>query len=260
MYSNTINLSIGALLILLLSACGKSATENPLKGIKHGIWIPANNNISEISRRPKDAPDSIIFFTPPLLVINNEFEISTWNGFFFTHKVKMNKKDKNWYLGVYDCQITSTKDTLMCIYTDAYNRKIRIPYIYIIEKSISPPITDIFVSIDSTIWGNTSALSTMPDSFMFLADLKMMTGRSFKTISMKWREYLPEYKFDTGEYALLILHTDDSLSIVQFKWETYVLKRINPQIDSIELISLNRTNNRNEIVVLKKFKTPQKME
>ncbi len=266
MYSTTLNLFIGAMLLLLLAACVKPATENPLKGIKHGIWIPANNNIKEISKRLIDAPDSIRFFSPPLLIINNEYEITTWNVIFFTYKVEMNKEDKNWYIGGYDCQVTSTKDTLICIYTDAYNRKIRIPYIYTLEKSISPPITDFYVSIDSTIWGNTTALSTMPDSFMFQAGLPRLRLEenkpvlSLQTVLMGWREYIPKYKFDTAKYESLILMTHDGISIVQFESEIYVLKRINPQIDSIELISLSRTNNRNEIVVLKKFKTPQQME
>lgn len=256
MRSTTINLFIGALLLLLLAACEKPATENPLKGLKLGLWVPVNTDIKKISTRvPSDPPDVIQSFKLPVWIIENEHEMTAWNGFFFTHDLTLHDDDKKWYIDYYDCQITHNEDTLICIYTDAYDRKIRIPYIYLMEKSISPPIAEIFASIDSTIWGNTSTSSNMPDSFMFYAKFSEGKNLDIIIVLMETTQYDSLYKRDLPVNGQLILQVHNNIRLAEFETETYAIKHINPQ-DSIELVSLRRSNvsNKNESVVLKKYK------
>jgi hypothetical protein len=257
MQSETLKFILGTFLILLFAGCKESATENPLKKLKLGVWVPANNNVSEIHTRvPGDPPDIIQTFNIPIWIIENEHEMTAWNTIFFKHELTQHKDDKKWYIDFYDCQIKYDKDTLICIYTDAYDRKISIPYLHIMEKSAIPTIEQVMESIDSTTWSNTSLFSDIPDSFVFYVNLENRTVAHIQVL-IEQKEFNPKLNRNIDTYEQTIFYLHNNIYLFQFRNEIYALKYINPQIDSIGLVSLNSIDNRNinEYVVLKKLKS-----
>lgn len=243
------------ILPFIFFGCKQSSTESPLTGLKPGLWIPVNTYYEGIPVRATDAPDIIQNLEIPLWIIDNQTQITSWNRIFFTHELTQNN-DGYWYINILHCQFsTSTnKDTLICTYVDAYDKKHIIPYTQILEKSVVPKNEQLGAAINLTEWVLQTDVTELPKIFSF-GQAKLNNNQSEQsTIPVILGDSSNNNLDYFDNHSLSVFSYHGSICLFQLKNDIFAVQSISPNVDSIILIPvLNFEQKRlNKVIVYKK--------